>query len=66
MQIARISVGAAGPVVDDVDDVNVFNLPFAFRNAKHMEAVIDGDIGYELLAKITANELALPHRFGFH
>lgn len=63
MQIARISVGAAGPVVDDV---NVFNLPFAFRNAKHMEAVIDGDIGHELLAKITANELALPHRFGFH
>jgi tripartite ATP-independent transporter DctP family solute receptor len=53
LQIARISVGAVGPVVDDV---NVFNLPFVFRNAKHMEAVIDGDIGNELLAKITANE----------
>ena len=46
LQIARISVGAVGPVVDDV---NVFNLPFVFRNAKHMEAVIDGDIGNELL-----------------
>ena len=53
LQIARISVGAVGPVVDDV---NVFNLPFVFRNAKHMEAVIDGDIGNELLAKISANE----------
>jgi len=53
LQIARISVGAVGPVVDDV---NVFNLPFIFRNAKHMEAVIDGDIGNELLAKISANE----------
>jgi tripartite ATP-independent transporter DctP family solute receptor len=53
LQIARISVGAVGPVVDDV---NVFNLPFVFRNSKHMEAVIDGDIGNELLAKITANE----------
>ena len=53
LQLARISVGAVGPVVDDV---NVFNLPFVFRNAKHMEAVIDGDIGNELLAKISANE----------
>src|SRR2546429_3414837 len=53
LQMARISVGAVGPVVDDV---NVFNLPFVFRNAKHMEAVIDGDIGNELLAKISANE----------
>src|SRR5258707_15072048 len=53
LQIARISVGAVGPVVDDV---NVFNMPFVFRNSKHMEKVIDGEIGDELLAKITANE----------
>ena len=53
LQIARISVGAVGPVVDDV---NVFNMPFVFRDAKHMETVLDGDIGNELLAKITANE----------
>src|SRR6266481_9490341 len=37
LQIARISVGAVGPVVDDV---NVFNMPFVFRDSKHMEAVI--------------------------
>jgi tripartite ATP-independent transporter DctP family solute receptor len=53
LQIARISVGAVGPVVDDV---NVFNMPFVFRDAKHMEAVLDGEIGDELLNKITANE----------
>ena len=53
LQIARISVGAVGPVVDDV---NVFNMPFVFRNSKHMEKVIDGEIGDELLAKISANE----------
>src|SRR6187549_3792363 len=53
LQIARISVGAVGPVVDDV---NVFNMPFVFRDAKHMEKVIDGEIGDELLAKISANE----------
>src|SRR5262249_19137040 len=53
LQIARISVGAVGPVVDDV---NVFNMPFVFRNSKHMEKVIDGEIGDELLAKISATE----------
>jgi tripartite ATP-independent transporter DctP family solute receptor len=53
LQIARISVGAVGPVVDDV---NVFNMPFVFRDSRHMEAVLDGDIGDQLLAKITANE----------
>src|SRR3954467_12668752 len=50
LQIARISVGAVGPVVDDV---NVFNMPFVFRNSKHMEKVIDGEIGDELLNKIS-------------
>ncbi len=45
---ARVSVGALGPVVDDL---NVFNLPFVFRNTAHMEKVIDGEIGKELLAR---------------
>ena len=52
LQFARISVGAIGPVVDEL---NVFNLPFVFRDGAHMEKVIDGEIGNELLAKITAN-----------
>jgi tripartite ATP-independent transporter DctP family solute receptor len=50
LQMARVSVGALGPVVDDV---NVFNLPFLFRNTVHMQTVIDGEIGQELLDKIT-------------
>ena len=52
LQIARISVGAMGPVVDDL---NVFNLPFIFRDEAHMRKVIDGPIGAELLEKITSN-----------
>src|SRR5690242_21604921 len=47
---ARVSVGALGPVVDDL---NVFNLPFLFRNTAHMQKVIDGEIGQELLDKVT-------------
>ena len=47
---ARVSVGALGPVVDDL---NVFNLPYMFRNTAHMQQVIDGPIGQDLLDKVT-------------
>jgi len=52
LQIARISVGALGPVIDEL---NVFNMPFIFRDEQHMRKVIDGPIGAELLEKIGAN-----------
>ena len=48
--LARVSVGALGPVVDDL---NVFNLPYVFRNTAHMQHVIDGPIGQELLDKVS-------------
>ena len=47
---ARVSVGALGPVVDDL---NVFNLPYVFRNTEHAQKVMDGEIGTELLDKVT-------------
>ena len=52
LQLARVSVGTLGPVVDDL---NVFNLPFLFRDTAHMEKVIDGPVGQELLDKVTNN-----------
>ena len=52
LQIARISVGPMGPIVDEL---NVFNLPFMFRDEAHMRKVIDGPIGQELLEKVTNN-----------
>jgi tripartite ATP-independent transporter DctP family solute receptor len=55
LQIARISVGPMGPLVPEF---NVFNLPFMFRDVKHMEQVIDGEIGAELLGKLTAHPTA--------
>jgi tripartite ATP-independent transporter DctP family solute receptor len=48
--LARVSVGALGPVVNDL---NVLNLPFLFRDTTHLEKVIDGPIGQELLDKVT-------------
>jgi tripartite ATP-independent transporter DctP family solute receptor len=56
IQILRTSLGPLGPVVPEV---NVFNLPFVFRNEAHMRAVIDGPIGQELLDKITASPARL-------
>ncbi|MDI3470764.1 MAG: TRAP-type C4-dicarboxylate transport system, periplasmic component [Pseudolabrys sp.] len=47
---ARVSVGALGPVVDQL---NVFNLPYVFRNTEHMRKVIDGQIGQDLLDAVT-------------
>jgi tripartite ATP-independent transporter DctP family solute receptor len=51
VQICRVSVGPVGTIVDEL---NVFNLPFVFRDEAHMRKVIDGPIGAELLEKITA------------
>jgi tripartite ATP-independent transporter DctP family solute receptor len=55
IQLARVSVGALGPVIDEL---NVFNLPFLFRNTAHMQQVVDGPIGQELLDKVTNNQKA--------
>jgi tripartite ATP-independent transporter DctP family solute receptor len=52
LQFARVSVGALGPVVDEL---NVFNLPYVFRNTAHMQKVVDGPVGKDLLDKITAS-----------
>src|SRR5262245_56738050 len=51
LQICRVSVGPVGTIVDEL---NVFNLPFVFRDEAHMRKVIDGPIGAELIDKITA------------
>ena len=52
IQILRTSLGPVGPVVPEV---NIFNMPFVFRDIPHMRAVIDGPIGQELLDKISAS-----------
>jgi tripartite ATP-independent transporter DctP family solute receptor len=52
IQLLRVSVGAMGPIVDDI---NVINMPFLFSNTAHADKFMDGPIGQELLDKITAN-----------
>jgi tripartite ATP-independent transporter DctP family solute receptor len=50
IQIARVSNGLMGQIVPELD---VLNLPYMFRNAVHIEKLMDGPIGDELLKKIT-------------
>jgi tripartite ATP-independent transporter DctP family solute receptor len=52
IQLLRVSAGALGPIVDDI---NVVNMPFLFKNMAHAEKMMDGEIGQALLDKITAN-----------
>jgi len=56
INVLRTSLGPVGPVVPEV---NVFNMPFVFRDIGHMRAVIDGPIGQELLDKISASSARL-------
>jgi tripartite ATP-independent transporter DctP family solute receptor len=52
IQMLRVSAGAVGPIVDDI---NVVNMPFLFKNMAQAQKMMDGDIGRELLDKITAS-----------
>src|ERR1700761_2572851 len=52
IQMLRVSAGSVGPIVDDI---NVVNMPFLFKNMAHAEKMMDGPVGQELLDKITAN-----------
>ena len=60
LAIARVSVG---PLGDVVNDLNVLNLPFLFRDTAHARRVLDGPIGRELLDRVsdhpTANLIGL-------
>ena len=55
LAMARISVGPMGPILPEI---NVFNLPFLFRDDQHMEKVIDGEIGDEMLKKLSEHPTA--------
>jgi tripartite ATP-independent transporter DctP family solute receptor len=52
IQLLRVSAGTIGPIVDEI---NVVNMPFLFKNMAQAEKMMDGPIGQELLDKIAAN-----------
>ena len=55
IQMLRVSAGALGPIVDDV---NVVNMPFLFKSIAHSEKMMDGPIGQDLLDRISADPSA--------
>jgi tripartite ATP-independent transporter DctP family solute receptor len=56
IHLLRTSLGPVGTVVPEV---NVFNMPFVFRDVAHMRAVLDGPIGQEMLDKVSASSARL-------
>src|ERR1700694_5790340 len=54
----RLPRGAVGPLALVRDQRNVFNMPYLFRSTAHMQKVIDGPIGQELIDKVTNNPKA--------
>src|SRR6201995_653595 len=52
IQLLRVSAGTMGPIVDDI---NVVNMPFLFKSIAHSEKMMDGPIGQDLLDRISAN-----------
>ena len=55
LQIARISLGPMGPLVPEL---NVFNLPFVFRDSRTCRKGDDGPIGDEMLKKLSDHPTA--------
>ena len=59
LQIGSLDVviTSTGPLGNFVPEVYVLDLPFLFRDYDHARAVLDGEIGQELLAKIDEHDL---------
>ncbi|PCF96069.1 TRAP transporter substrate-binding protein [Vreelandella nigrificans] len=54
MQIGTVDMGVItnGPVANFVDEFSVFELPFLFPSSEAAYAVLDGEIGQEILGKL--------------
>ncbi|MCX7567887.1 TRAP transporter substrate-binding protein [Sulfitobacter sp. F26169L] len=59
LQIGSLDVviTSTGPLGNFVPEVYALDLPFLFRDYDHARAVLDGEIGQELLKKIDENQL---------
>lgn len=52
-----IVITSTGPLGNFVPEVYALDLPFLFRDYDHARAVLDGEIGQELLGEINENQL---------
>ncbi len=54
IDIIRVSMT---PVASILPEINVFTLPYIFRDEDHLHKVLDGKIGQEIGGKITDNKI---------
>ena len=62
IDMIRVSMA---PVAAILPDIEVFTLPYVFRDEDHMHKVIDGDIGKQIGDKLTANPKSRPVFLGW-
>lgn len=48
------TIVSSGTLANFVPDTGVFDIPFLFRDLDHARAVLDGEIGQEILGKFDA------------
>jgi len=53
----EIMLSGNGPLANFVPETGIIDIPFLFRDTAHMRAVLQGDIGQELLDKMTTQGL---------
>ncbi|MEQ5837331.1 TRAP transporter substrate-binding protein [Marinobacter sp. NFXS9] len=52
-----LAIVASAPLANFVPEISVFDLPFLFRGYDHARAVLDGEIGDELLQTVSQHNL---------
>lgn len=52
-----MAVSASSFITNFVPDLAVFDLPFLFKDYAHVDKVLDGELGQNLLAKMEANNI---------
>ncbi|MGZ5182372.1 MAG: TRAP transporter substrate-binding protein [Ramlibacter sp.] len=53
----EMTVVSTATLVGIVDDFGVFDLPFLFRNEREADAILDGPVGQQLMAKLESKGL---------
>ena len=53
-----ITISSTSVIANFIPDLQIFDIPFLFRDFDHAQAVLDGPIGQEILAKMPARSFA--------
>jgi tripartite ATP-independent transporter DctP family solute receptor len=63
LQLGQIQMSYLSPVLGNVDPkINILDLPYLFKDYKHLDSVLDGDLGKEIIKDLPSKGI---HGFAF-